>query len=349
VAESDSLPAHVAMSEDDARAWDALNDREQRPRRQILSGKVRDRLRRSGEVAKERFDALPGVERFEELLINALGGLTDFGSRVARASLRPEAVVRAYQKRGFVVDSIGDIRNLELRDIESVKPRLDLAYITASTAQGAATGLAVSGGQIVAAGGAVFGAGAGAAPGAGVVIGAMAADAAAVLVASQRAVAHVAAYYGYDIDRDEEKLFALGVLGVGTAPEMGKAAAYIELNKIVQGLARRQTWKQLNDRVVTKIVSKVYARLGMRLTQRKLGQAVPIVGVLIGAGLNARMLSRVVDDAEYAYRKRFLQEKYGLMVGEPDLAPMVEQEDTISVAEIVEAEIVAQAETDGTV
>lgn len=41
------------------------------------------------------------------------------------------------------------------------------------------------------------------------------------------------------------------MLGVGTASEMGKAAAYAELNKIVQGLARRQTWKQLNERTVT--------------------------------------------------------------------------------------------------
>jgi hypothetical protein len=161
---------------------------------------------------------------------------------------------------------------LELRDVDAVMPRLDLAYIAATFAEGAAAGLVVSGGQVTMAGGALLGAGAGAAPGAAVVVGAMAADAAAVLMATQRAVTHVAAYYGYDTDRPEERLFALGVLGIGTASELGKAAAYVELNKIVQGLARRQTWKQLNERIVTKVVSQVYARLGMRLTLRKLGR-----------------------------------------------------------------------------
>ncbi|MGH3670964.1 MAG: EcsC family protein [Pseudonocardiaceae bacterium] len=188
--------------------------------------------------------------------------------------MRRDAILSAYRKRGHLVDSMEDIHRLGLQDVDAVMPRLDLAYVAATFAEGAAAGLAVSGGQITMAGGALPGAGAGAAPGAAVVVGAMAADAAVVLVASQRAVTHVAAYYGYDTDRPEEQLFALGVLGVGTAPELGKAAAYVELNKIVQGLARRQTWKQLNERTVTKIVSQVYTRLGMRLTLRKLGQAV---------------------------------------------------------------------------
>jgi hypothetical protein len=324
------------MSDYDAQAWDALIAREQRPGKQLMPSALRDRLRRGGEIAKQKLETLPGAENFGALLMSALGGLTDLGGRAARASVRSQAVLRAYRKHGHEVDEIKDIRRLELRDMDAVKPRLDLAYVSASSVQGAVTGLAVSGGQILG----VATAGAAAAPGAGLVIGAMAADAAAVLLASQRAVAHVAAYYGYDVSRDEEQLFALGVLGLGTAPDLGKAAAYVELNKIVQGLARQHTWNQLRESVITRVIEKVYARLGVRLTQRKLGQAVPVVGVVIGAGLNARMLSRVIDDAEHAYRKRHLQEKYGIVadVGEP--AVVLERDDTVSVADIVEAEII---------
>jgi len=324
------------MSEYDARAWDNLMAREQRTGKQLVPSALRDRMRRGGEIAKRRLEGLPGAENFGSMLMNALGGLTELGGRAARASVRSQAVVRAYQKRGHAVEEIEDIRGLDLADMDDVKPRLDLAYGTASSAQGAMTGLAVSGGQILG----VATAGAAAAPGAGLVIGAMAADAAAVLVASQRAVAHVAAYYGYDVTRDEEKLFALGVLGLGTAPDVGKAAAYVELNKIVQGLARQHTWNQLRESVITRVIEKVYTRLGMRLTQRKLGQAVPVVGVLIGAGLNALMLSRVVDDAEHAYRKRHLQEKYGLVADVPEPPVVLERDDTVSVADIVDAEII---------
>jgi hypothetical protein len=321
------------MSEYDAEAWDALLTREQRAERTLLPAVVTDRLRRGGELAKSKLDAIPGVENFASLLTKALGGLTDLGSRAARASVRSSAVVKAYRKRGHDVTTIEDIRRLPLSEMDAVKPRLDIAYITASTLQGAAAGLAVSSGE-------VLGAVGGGAPGAGVVVGAMAADAAAVLVASQRAVAHVAAYYGYDVSRPEEQLFALGVLGLGTSSELTKAGAYIELNKLVQGLAKRHTWDQLRQNVVTKVVEKVYARLGMRLTQRKLGQAVPVVGIVIGAGLNARMISRVVDDAEHAYRKRHLQEKYGIVDDVPQSQVTAERDDTIPITDIVDAEIV---------
>ncbi|MER6178601.1 hypothetical protein [Streptosporangium sp. NPDC001681] len=114
------------------------------------------------------------------------------------ASVRRQAVVDAYAKHGYAVTEISHVGKLELRDTDKVKPRLDLHYTLASTVEGACAGLAVSGGEIVAAGGTVFGAGAGAPPAAGTVVGIMVADAAAVLVAATRAVAHTAAYYGYE-------------------------------------------------------------------------------------------------------------------------------------------------------
>jgi hypothetical protein len=326
------------MSEYDGKAWDAIMAREEPSERSLLPAVVRDRLLRTGEVAKRRIDAIPGSEKFQGLLMKALGGFTDLGSRAARASVRSGAVVKAYQKRGHAVERVEDIRKLSLRDMDEVKPRLDIAYITASTVQGAAAGLAVSGGELL-------GAVSGGAPGAGVVVGAMAADAAAVLIASQRAVAHVAAYYGYDLTRPEEQMFALGVLNLGTSSDVTKAAAYLELNKLVQGLARKHTWEQLRQNVVTKVVEQVYAQLGMRLTQRKLGQAVPVVGVLIGAGLNAKTISRVVDDAEHAYRKRHLQEKYGIVDDVLPSTATAERDDTIPIVDILDAEIV-EAEPD---
>lgn len=333
----------AAMSPYDAAAWDGVNDwkrrRFEQPSRRLVPEKVRARLSRAGIAAKERFDSLPGADRFETVLVDALRGLTDLGSRAAQASIRREAIIKAYQKRGHPVTSLGDIRKLELHEIDKVKPRLGLAYTTASAVEGAGAGLVASGGTLLAAGGTVFGAGAGAAPGAGLVIGTMATDAAAVLLASHRAVAHSAAYYGYDVEDPAERLIALGVLGVGTA-EAGKAAAYVELNRTIQALARQQTWQQLNSRAVTKIVSRVYAVLGMRLTQRKLAQAIPVAGVVIGAGLNARLLSRITDDADHLYRERFLRETYGIA---PATAGSVSgEDDAVKLSEIIEAEVAGE-------
>jgi hypothetical protein len=276
----------------------------------------------------------------------ALGGLLDLSARAARGSVRQSAVVAAYRKRGYEVHVIDDIAKLDLQTIDRVKPNLALSYTAAATVEGAAAGFAVSGGEIVAAGGSVFGAGAGAAPGIGTVVGAMAADAAAVLVAANRAVAHTAAYYGYDLKRPEEQVFAMAVLSVGTAAQAGKASAYVELNKLVQLLARRATWEQLRRRGATRVIEKVFTRLGYRITQRKLGQAVPVVGTVLGAGMNARLLSSVTDDANHIYRERFLRERYGLTPA--SASSPVHNEHVIDVAEIVEAEILDEHEgTDG--
>ncbi len=337
------MPAGVdEMSPYDAAAWAKLRQwkqrRFEREVRHLLPDGLRRRSHRAAGAAKDRFDELPGIERFEALFVDALHTLTNTASRTARASVRRGAVIKAYQKRGHDVAALEDICELQLRDVDQVKPRLDVAYILASTVEGAGAGFAVSGGTILAAGGSVFGAGAGAAPGATTVVGVMAADAAAVLIASQRAVAHVAAYYGYDVTRPHERLLALGVLNVGTADGAGKAAAYAELNRLVQALARSQTWEQLNSRAVTRIVKQVYSALGMRLTQRGLGKLVPGVGIALGAGLNARTLSRVVDDAEHLYRERFLREKYCLTQSVP--GDSLASADTVQLTEIVDAEIV---------
>lgn len=300
-------------------------------------GTWRQRLGRAGDAARRRLEALPGAETFRSLFGEALRGLTDLGSRTATASVRRQSVLKAYRRRGYPVASLEDIRRLDLRQVDETKPRLDIGYIAASALGGAGTGLAVSGGQLVAAGGAVASAGIAAAPSMATVVGAMAVDAAAVLFASHRVVAHVAAYYGYDVEAPSERLIALGVLGVGTANRRAKTAAYVELNRLVQGIACRQPWQELSGNGLTVVVNEVYQLLGLRLTKRKLAQAIPVAGILIGAGLNARTLAQIADEADHLYRERFLRERYGF---EPDTPPAPEDEDTLRITDIIDAEII---------
>lgn len=331
------------MTAYDGRAWAEIEQwREKRltaQTRRFIPEKVRGRVSGAGRTARDRFETLPHAGEFETRFVKALGGLVDLGSRAAMATVRDGAILEAYRKRGHETYAIDDITKLDLRDIDKVKPNLALAYSATATVEGAAAGFMISGGEIVATGGSVAGAGAGAAPGIGMIVGVMAADAAAVLVAANRAVAHTAAYYGYDLDHPDERLFALAVLSMGTAAEAGKAAAYIEINKLVQMLARRAAWDQLNQNVVTGVIERVFTRLGFRITQRKLGQAVPIVGTLLGASMNARVLLSVVDDADRIYRERFLRDRYGFdLEVVPDAVD--DEVDVIDIAEILDEEVV---------
>jgi hypothetical protein len=331
------------MSQYDAQAWQDIQQWKQRRinggNRYGLPEVWQQQLSRAGTLARQGLSALPGADRFEARLIEALRGLADFGARTASASVRKSKVVGAYQKGGHAVRELADIAHVDLADIDQVKPRLDVSYIAASTLQGATTGLVGTGVTAVATGAGVATAGAAAAPGAATIVGAMAVDAAAVMFASHRVVAHVAAYYGYDVESPHERLFALGVLGLGTAAPRAKAAAYIELNRLVQGLLRGHGVERLGGNGVARVVQQVYQLLGIRLTKRKLAQAVPLAGVVIGAGLNARMLARVADEANYLYRERFLREKYDLVV-DVVAEPVTDDENVVSIVDIIDAEIV---------
>ena len=207
------------MNDYDSRAWAEVevwrDKRLNTAQRHLLPKVAREQVARVGTAAQDRLKQVPGAGTFQELFLKALDGLFATVSRLSIASVRRQAVVDAYAKRGHAVTEISDIGKLDLRDIDKVKPRLDLHYTLASAVEGAGAGLAVSGGEIVAAGETVASAGAAAAPGAGTVIAIMATDAAAVLVAATRAVAHTAAYYGYDTELADERLYALGVLNFG--------------------------------------------------------------------------------------------------------------------------------------
>jgi hypothetical protein len=329
----------VAMDPYDARAWAQVEHwRDHKltaQARKLVPDAVRTPVRALAERGRDAAMHIPGASMVETALERSLLGLTELTATAGAASLRRSAVVRAFQKAGHDVNELEDVRQLPLKAIDKVKPRLGLYYSAASAAQGGVAGLAVSGGEIVGA----TTAGAAAAPSAAVVAGAMAADAAALLASSHRSVAHIAAYYGYDVELEHERLYALGVLGVGTATGAAKVASYAELNKLVQALARRQAWQQLNQNSVTKVVQRVYPLLGQKLTKRKLAQAVPLAGILIGAGLNAAMLAEVVRDADHIYRERFLRDKYALdLVWSGGSAPA--GHDVIALADIVDAELV---------
>jgi len=242
------------------------------------------------------------------------------------------------ENRGHRLESIDQIRRLELRMVDDAAPALSWRYALAAAVEGAGAGVAITGGEALAAAGSIAGAGAGAAPGAGTVLGAMAFDAAAILAASARVVAHTAACYGYDVRQPEEQVYALSVISWSSAgTDASKAVAFQQLSRLTQQLMRGATWAQLSDHVLVKLVQEMYARLGLRLTQRKLGQAVPVAGIVIGAGLNASLLRSVADDARSAYRMRFLTDKYGLRPTGPSWDPpnVADDVDVLDVEEIL--------------
>ncbi|MGB5150890.1 MAG: EcsC family protein [Mycobacterium sp.] len=274
-------------------------------------------------------------------------GAGKFMTRTGQLTTSESRVVRAYAKKGHSVEHLDDIRKLDLRAIDRVASftRLHYTYSMTAAAEGAAAGLAVSGGEAVAAVGAVAGAGAGAAPGLGTIASAMGADVATLLIACSRVIAHDALYYGYDPRDPAEEIFMMQIIGLGmAATPSAKAVAYQQLAILTRSLATNMTWRQLSQQTLVKVTQKFATRFGQRLTKKKLGQFVPVAGVGIGAAMNWKMVDDVANAAYWAYRERFLYDKGGdlppiVIDAEVDDAMVEDDEETsIDVIDILECE-----------
>lgn len=303
-----------------------------RQARRIVPQRVRDGVSGAARSVGGKASKIPGASQMAGAAEAAAGGIGKAVGRTAQSTLSDSRVLAAYAKRGVEVETLAALATVDLSCIDRVARFTTLRHRYAMTAlvEGGLAGLFITGGTAAAAGGGVFGLGAGAAPGLGATAATTAGDAAAVLAMSARVVAHTAMYYGYDPKRPDEEIFMMSVIGLGVASgQTAKTAAFSELSQLTQLLARRAPWAQLNEHLLADMAQRFAVRFGQRLTQRKLGQFVPVAGIALGAGLNYALLDSVADAADIAYRERYLREKGGT-VGDLDVTGGPELDDDTS-------------------
>lgn len=241
---------------------------------------------------------------------------------LTRVGLSGKRVVAKHQKKNHPVERLSDVRDLDLELVDKVRGRnigLTYVYPLLGAGSGAGSALVITGGELTI----VPTAGATAAPTAGVVVGALAADAAWVTGLLSRAVGVIALDYGYDPKQPGEKLFVTAVLNAGAAgTTTAKMASMRDLSYLTQKLFRNETWAVLNKSQIASALKKTAEALTLKFTKKSLGKAVPGIGIGLGFTLNLDTVSRTIETAEMAYRRRFLLDKYPhLAESEPTLAP----------------------------
>ena len=246
------------------------------------------------EKAKKLLTEIPGVDWAME---KAVGGLVGLLNDLAHWSVRPDAICAEYRKAGFEgIKTPGDIFSLDLEDVDKVTRWLAAKYKTLATVEGAATGY--------------------------VGLPGIPPDAVALVALNQRAIGEYATYYGFDISSQQERLFALNILGLASSPnDAAKQAAMAQLVRIAQDVAQKRPWADLERPAFVRIIQLIAHSLGIRITKAKLAQIVPIAGALAGGGFNAFYTSNVCDAAHHLYRERFLAEKYGEHIIEVTVEP----------------------------
>jgi hypothetical protein len=315
-----------------------------RPSRNVVPKRVRERMAAAAERATTRAKDLPGAEQVQQGYAAAAKGLGKAVHAGGSATVSTQRALRRYRRAGVEVDALEDLHAVDLQEIDRIAPfsRIRKSHAATLFVEGGVAGAAITGGTAAAATGGVAGIGAGAAPGLGWVAATTAGDAAAVLVGCSRVAAETALYYGYDPRRPKE-VFLMSVIGLGMASsQVGKMAAYGELARLTQLLARQAPWIALNQQVMTKVVQRFAAQFGQRLTKKKLSQFVPVAGIAVGAGLNYWVVDQTAEAAYEAYRERYLRDKVGGdgLVEDGPVAPSGagdgQDDDVISVLRILE-------------
>ncbi len=253
-------------------------------------------------------------------------------------------MVKHFQDAGYAVEDLDCIHDLDLEEVDSVARWNRIRYGHSGTAalSGVASAAAITGAEVLVMEETVAEKGAKKAPSFAVVATAFAADIAFTLGLAARTVASTAQYYGYDPRQPEEQVFMMSVLGLGMAAGTpAKTAAYAELSRLTQLLFRHTTWEKLDEKVLTKIAQQFATKFGFKLTKKKLGQLVPLAGVVVGGVLNFALIDRIAAAANDAYRERFLLEKSGGELSVPIHAveaPTRSDDNAIGVIELLQEE-----------
>jgi hypothetical protein len=214
----------------------------------------------------------------------------------------PQTIVKLARKRDLEIDDFRQLRDEDLKSCDRLLTMNTLQWRTAGAAEGAAMGaLALV-------------------PVAGLPV-AITADIIVVQVLSTAIATRVAYSYGFDAKDPEEHAFIERLVRRSFLAQATKAAPLREVNHAAQAMKGRVRWsaKLRTDHRLVAALEKLLQHLGpsgAHVSVQSVAKFVPVVGILIGAGVNSTVLGNVAEDAKRYCQTRFLSEKYGLPLPE---------------------------------
>ncbi len=225
-----------------------------------------------GRTWNEVTDLVHRVPGFDWTLENVVAGLLDLVNEITQDSVFDAPVRAAFADAGVQIGTLADIHGLDLEEVDRAMKSLPDSYIALATAEGAATGLAGAAGLVP--------------------------DILSLVAITLRAAGETATYCGFDITRPEERLEVLEVLNaVASSGDARKQVIVTPTVRTASRLARQQT-------------SQLLEQIGLKLTEKKLAQFIPLAGAVVGGGLNYLYTRNVCTTAHNHYRERFLRRKY---------------------------------------
>ena len=162
----------------------------------------------------------------------SIEGIVGVANDLAQWSVRPKAIYEKFRSKGHDVQKPSDILSLDLEDVDKVVGYLAARYKTLALAEGTAAGA--------------------------IGLPGMAVDIPALVILNLRAVGEYAAYYGFDMSLQQERLFAMQVLGWASSPDdQTKQMAMAHLARVASDVAKKRTWKDLEKHAFVAVINRI--------------------------------------------------------------------------------------------
>ncbi|WP_218713654.1 EcsC family protein [Arthrobacter sp. BF1] len=319
------------MSQYEEQVWEALNVYWlRRNNRRGLPNWASTALSRTGEVAgkaAERvLDVVPEVvvepirraggavaNKAARPAIDAATGILELVNDWAMELNDPKSVEKLARKQGLEIDSFADLQGQDLRTCDRLLALNTLTWRTAGALEGGGMGLLAM------------------VPVAGLPV-AITADIVAIQVLSTAIASRIAYSYGYDPKDPAEQLFIQRMVRRSFMAQAAKAKPLHGTARAANAVRGRVRWsaKLRQDHRLLAALEKLMQQAsasGSRVSVQNVAKAVPFVGVLIGAGMNAAVLGNIAADAKRYCQTRFLCDKYGLPLPEALLFDREDEDD----------------------
>lgn len=210
----------------------------------------------------------------------------------------PTSVEKLARKRGLELTSFADLRMQDLKVCDR--------FLTSNTLRWRTVGALEGGGMGVLA----------LVPVAGIPI-AIGADMLVIQVMSVSIASRIAYSYGFDAKDPAEQAFIQRLVLRSFTAQAAKAKPLRDTARAAHAIRDRVRWssKLRTDHRILAALEKLLKQMGpagTRVSTQSAAKFVPLVGILVGAGMNSAILGNVARDAQRYCQTRFLCEKYDL-------------------------------------
>lgn len=256
---------------------------------------------------KRQFNEIQAFKDEEPSVLQAVAGVVfkPFSwivSKVVPQKAIEGALKGANQAGKFFTDKDDILRDGGVNRIEELRHKdLELSDKLANGVHNWAVGLAASEGGATGAAGFV-----------GIVV-----DVPALITMAFREIHKIALCYGYECNSEKMQNIVFQIFSVAGANNMKEKYTSLTIIKRLQNILVKESWKKIVEKGAAQnigeyaflaAIKKLAEQLGINLSKRKALQTIPVVGGLVGAGMNASFISDIGWAARRVFQEMWLVE-----------------------------------------